>query len=107
MSDTGPIGFQGPQGPGGAPGAVPPNPLPAGTIGPQGPQGPTPVAGSTDGPTMLAPPATGDPFDLIPPGTTNAHYTGGVVAWDAFRQFYGGVINGGWNQLQTAKNIGI
>lgn len=56
---------------------------------------------------MLAPPATGDPFDLIPPGTTNAHYTGGVVAWDAFRQFYGGVINGGWNQLQTAKNIGI
>ena len=54
---------------------------------------------------MEAPPPTGDPYDLIPQGTTNPGFTGVLAAWNTVRWFWGGTAQQGWIDLINIQGI--
>lgn len=55
---------------------------------------------------MFPPPATGDPYTLIPAGAPNPGFQGVLVGWDSVRFFWGLAAQQGWMDLLNITNIG-
>jgi hypothetical protein len=55
---------------------------------------------------METPPFSGNPYDFVQPGASNAGLQGVQVAWDGIRYFWGTVINEAVNDLLAAQGIG-
>ena len=52
---------------------------------------------------MQQPPSSSDPYDFVDPSQINRGSLGCLVAWGFMREFWGGVINEAWSDMNVLQ----